>query len=168
MGRKARKPRPELRFSGAPTLDPSALDAGLVRAVRAEVSIGGSLIYAVDPDHDVLADETLKRVAVFRRGPVANTTGLADLAALVTSLTVREVTDLLCMCTGDLVIEFFDAEGTLIEVVRIDLPGSIECHRWPGRAKLTEPDRLAAWLHAHDLPTDRTDLRARLTAAESQ
>jgi hypothetical protein len=28
--------------------------------------------------------------------------------------------------------EFFIPEGTLIEVVRIDLPGSIECHRWPG------------------------------------
>lgn len=107
-------------------------------------------------------------MAVLRRGPVINTTGLADLAALVTSLTVGEVTDLLCMCTGDLVIEFFDSEDTLIEVVRIDLPGDIECHRWPGRAKLVEPDRLAAWLRAHDLPTDRADLRARLTAAENQ
>ena len=168
MGRKTPRPTPELRFSGAPTLDPSALDTGLVRAVRAEVGIGGSLIYAVDPDHDVLADETLKRVAVFRRGPVVNTTGLADLAALVTSLTVREVTDLLCMCSGDLVIEFFDPEGTLIEVVRIDLPGAIECHRWPGRAKLTDPEQLAAWLGAHDLPTNRADLRACLAAAESQ
>jgi hypothetical protein len=168
MGRKTRKPRPELRFSGAPTLDLSALDRGLARAVRAEVSIGGSLVFAVDPDEDVLADETLKRVAVLRRGPVASTTGLADLAALVTSLTVDEVTGFECMCTGDLVIEFFDPEGTLIEVVRIDLPGSIECHRWQGRAKLAEPGRLAAWLRAHDLPTDRDDLRARLAAVESQ
>lgn len=168
MARKTRKPRPEVRFSGAPTLDVSALDRGLARAARAEVSIGGSLIYAVDPDQDVLADDTLKRVAVFRRGPAVNTTGSADLAALVTSLTVREVTDILCMCTGDLVIEFFDSEGTLIEVVRIDLPSGVECHRWPGRAKLAEPERLAAWLHAHDLPTDRGDLRARLAGAASQ
>lgn len=168
MGRKARKPRPELRFSGAPTLDLGALDRGLARAVRAEVGIGGSLVFAVDPGEDVLADETLKRVAVVRRGPVVNTTGLADLAALVSALTVDEVTDLLCMCTGDLVIEFFDSEGTLIEVVRVDVPGAVECHRWPGRANLAEPDRLAAWLRAHDLPTDRADMRARLAAAESQ
>jgi hypothetical protein len=168
VGRKTRKPRPELRFSGAPTLDVSALDRGLARAARAEVSVGGSLIYAVDPDQDVLADETLKRVAVLRRGPVVSTTGLADLAALVTSLSVKEVTDFLCMCTGDLVIEFFDSEGTLIEVVRIDLPGGIECHRWPGAATLAEPDRLAAWLRVHDLPADSGDLRARLTAIASQ
>jgi hypothetical protein len=168
MGRKTRKPRAELRFSGAPTLDLSALDRGLSRAVRAEVGIGGSLVFAVDPDEDVQADETLKRVAVFRRGPVINTTGMADLATLVSALAVNEVTDILCMCTGDLVIELFDPEGTLIEVVRIDLPGSIESHRWPGRAKLAQPDRLAAWLRAHDLPADRIDLRARLTAAESQ
>jgi hypothetical protein len=92
---------------------------------------------------------------------------MADLAALVSALAVNEVTDLLCMCTGDLVIEFFDSEGTLIEVVRIDVPGAIECHRWPGRAKLAEPERLAAWLRAHDLPTGREDLRARLAAAET-
>lgn len=165
MGRKTRKPRPELRFRGAPTLDLSALDRGLARAARAEVGIGGSLIFAVDPDQDVLADETFKRVAVLRRGPGINTTGMADLSALVSALAVKEVTDLLCMCTGDLVIEFFDAEGTLIEVVRVDLPGSIECHLWPGRAKLAEPERLAAWLRAHDLPADREDLRARLAVA---
>ena len=168
MGRKAPKPRPELRFSGAPTFDRGALGRGLVRAARAEVTIGGSAVLAVDPDQDVLADETLKRVAVYRRGPVVRTTGLADLAALVSSLPVNEITDLLCMCTGDLVIEFFDSEGTLIEVVRVDLPGSIECHRWPGRAKLAEPERLAAWLRAHDLPADREDLRARLAAAVAE
>ena len=168
MGRKAPKPRPELRFSGAPTFDRGALDRGLVRAARAEVIVGGSAVLAVDPDQDVLADETLKRVAVYRRGPVVRTTGLADLAALVSSLPVNEITDLLCMCTGDLVIEFFDSEGTLIEVVRVDLPGSIECHRWPGRAKLAEPERLAAWLRAHDLPADREDLRARLAAAVAE
>jgi hypothetical protein len=72
------------------------------------------------------------------------------------------------MCTGDLVIEFFDPEGTLIEAVRIDLPSGVECHRWPGRAKLAEPERLAAWLRAHDLPADRSDLRARLEAAANQ
>ena len=168
MGRRAPKPRPELCFSGAPTFELGALDRGLAIAARAEVGIGGSLVLAVDADQDVLADETLKRVAVSRRGPVVSTTGLADLTALVSSLTVNEVTDLLCMCTGDLVIEFFDCEGTLIEVVRVDLPGSIECHRWPGRAKLAEPERLAAWLRAHDLPADRGDLRDRLIAAESQ
>ncbi len=129
--------------------------------------MGGSLVFAVDPDQDVLADETLKRVAVHRRGPVVRTPGLADLAALVSSLAVGGVTDLLCMCTGDLVIEFFDTEGALIEVIRIDLPESIECHRWPGRAKLAEPERLAAWLRAHDLPTGRDDMRARLEAVEA-
>lgn len=123
MRRKARKRGPELRFSGASKFDLGALDRGLATAVRADVGMGGSLIFAVDPDQDVLADETLKRVSVLRRGPVVSTTGLADLAALVSSLPVDEVTDLLCMCTGDLVIEFFDSEGTLIEVVRIDLPG---------------------------------------------
>ncbi|WP_157237371.1 hypothetical protein [Promicromonospora sukumoe] len=167
MGRKARKPRPELLFAGAPTFDLGALDRGLARAARAEVGIGGSLVFAVDPDQDVLADETPKRVAVYRRGPVVSTSGLADLAALVSSLTVDAFTDFLCMCPGDLVIEFFDAEGTLIEIVRIDLPGSIECHRWPGGAKLAEPERLAAWLRAHDLPADRDDLCARLAAAEA-
>lgn len=167
MGRKP-KPRAELRFSGAPSWDPNALGHCLARAARAEAAIGGSVVYAVNPDDDVLVDEVLKRVEVLHRGPVVRTSGMADLAALVSSLTVIELTDLLCMCTGDLVIEFFDSEDTLIEVVRIDLPGSIECHLWPGRAKLAEPDQLAAWLRAHNLPADHDELRARLATADSQ
>ncbi|MBO0607645.1 hypothetical protein [Myceligenerans salitolerans] len=168
MGRKKRKSRPELLFSGAPTLDLDALDCALARAVRAEVGVGGSFVSAVDPDEDVLADGTLKRVVAVRSGPAVGTTGMADLAALVTALTVNEVTDFVCMCTGDLVIEFFDSEGMLIEVVRIDLPDSIECHHWLGKATLAEPDRLTAWLRAHHLPADSDELHAPLAVAESQ
>lgn len=111
--------RQVLTFSGAPTWDAAALTESLGRAARAQVTVGGFLIYAVDRDEDVLADDTLKYVDVVGTDVVGTTDGPDDLAELVGALDAHEVTDWMCMCTGDLAIEFFDASGTLVDVVRL-------------------------------------------------
>ena len=78
------------------------------------------------------------------------------MAQLVDALRVVELTDFICMCTGDLAAEFFDDERRLIGVVRIDLPDSIEWPHWPGKAKLANPAALERWLSTNwgDLPGD--------------
>lgn len=148
MARKPRKSR-ELRFSGPSTTDPAALQGVLNGAARADISVGGYLVYAVDPADDVLDDATLKRVSIDRRGRTASTTGVDDLAELLDVLTVTEVTDVVCMCTGDYVVEFYDERDDLIEVVRVDLPSRIESRHWTGAARAAEPARLMSWLSAH-------------------
>ncbi len=147
MARKARKTQ-ELEFSGPPTTDRDALHRALVGATRADVTVGGYLVFAVDPADDVLDDATPKRVSVQRRGPTTSTTGPDDLVALFQALRVREVTDFVCMCTGDYAIEFYDERDEVVEVVRVDLPSSIESRHWAGAAELEEPAALA-WLVSH-------------------
>jgi hypothetical protein len=143
--------RKVLEFSGAPTWDAAALQRSLVRATRAQVTFGGYLIYAVDPLQNVLDDETLKFVDVLGKDVVGFTGGAEDLAELVESLAAHEVTDSMCMCTGDLAVEFFDGTGELVEVVRIDLPSGIEWPNWPGRASLVDSSKLLAWLKKHSI-----------------
>ncbi|MBE1878056.1 hypothetical protein [Myceligenerans pegani] len=148
MARKQRK-EPELLFSGPPTTDPTALHRALVGATRADVTVGGYLVLAVNSDDDVLDDSTLKRIAVSRGGRSTSTVDTDDLIALVGALRVEEVTDFLCMCMGDYVIEFFDERNTLTEVVRIDLPSGIESRHWFGGARLADPPLLHSWLRSH-------------------
>lgn len=62
-----------LEFSGAPTWDGDAPRKSLERAARAQVTVGGFLIYPVDPSEDVLDDETLKFVSVVGAEVVATT-----------------------------------------------------------------------------------------------
>ena len=143
--------RKVLKFSGAPTWEADALQRSLVRATRAQVTFGGFLIYAVDPSQNVLDDATLKFVDVLGKDVVGFTDGAEDLAELVGSLAAHEVTDVLCMCTGDLAVEFFDGTCELVEVVRIDLPSGIEWPNWPGRASLVDSSKLLAWLEKHSI-----------------
>lgn len=147
MGHKKRPPI--YRFSGAPTTELGALRDALANAVSVEITRGGYLVYAVNPDDDVLADETEKEVRVSRHEPGPVVRDAAEVAELVDALRVRELTDFICMCTGDLAAEFFDAERRLIGVVRIDLPDAIEWPHWPGKAKLADPALLERWLAKH-------------------
>lgn len=141
--------QPGYRFSGAPTFDAAALPGALAGATAVQLSRGGFLIYAVDPEADVLADDTEKYVDVRREEDGPRITDPAAIAELVEALTVSEVTDFVCMCTGDLAAEFFDEEQHLVGVVRMDLPHRIEWPHWPGLATLREPRRLERWLAAH-------------------
>ncbi|KLN36175.1 hypothetical protein FB00_04035 [Cellulosimicrobium funkei] len=140
-----------LRFSGPPSADPAALHRALAGAVRADITVGGYLVFAMNPAEDVLDHATLKRVSILRRGRTASTSGVDDLGELIDALRVTEVTDFLCMCTGDFVIEFYDKHDGLIEVVRVDLPSRVESRHWAGAAYLAEPARLVTWLDAHGL-----------------
>lgn len=119
------------------------------------MTLGGFLVYAFDPSEDVLDDETLKFVDVVGRDVVGSTDGPDDLAELVAALAAHKVTDVVCMCTGDLAVEFFDATGDLVDVVRIDLPSGIEWPHWPGGASLVDANRLLAWLEKHSIAGNR-------------
>lgn len=138
----------EYRFSGAPTLDRDALRRALTGASSVQFSQGGLLIYPVDRDADVLADETEKFVAVQRHEDGPRIEDPAAIAELVDALDVSDVSHMLCMCTGDFAAEFFD-EQNLIGVVRIDIPNHIEWPHWPGIAHLADSDRLKRWMAAH-------------------
>jgi hypothetical protein len=106
------------------------------------LSRGGYLVFAVDRDADVLDDTTAKYVSVIRHhdGPFIDEP--RAITELVEALAVTEVTDLLCMCTGDAAAEFFNGERQLLAVVRIDFPNRIEWPHWPGQAYVVDPDRL--------------------------
>lgn len=140
---------PVYRFSGAPTLNRDALRQAITGASSVQFSQGGFLIYAVDRDSDVLADETEKYVAVERHDRGPRITDPAAIAELVDALAVSDVTDMLCMCTGDFAAEFFDENRTLIGVIRIDIPNRIEWPHWPGIAHLADPDRLERWMASY-------------------
>lgn len=137
---------PIYRFSGAPTLDPDALREAIAGATTVQFSQGGFLIYAVDRDADVLADETEKYVAVQRLDDGPRITDPTAIAELIDALEVSDVTDMLCMCTGDFAAEFFDEQQKLMGVVRIDIPSRIEWPHWPGIAHLNDPGSLERWM----------------------
>jgi hypothetical protein len=147
MGRKRK--RAVKTFSGSPTDDLMALSRALAEARSARVTRSGYLIYAVDPDADVLADETEKYVRILSEDVVAGTRDRADLDELRSALAVSSIEGFDCMCSGDFAIEFLDAARLPVEVVRFDVPGSVECTLWYGKARLTDPERLLAWLARH-------------------
>lgn len=145
----SRRKQPVYRFSGAPSLDPLALREALAGARSVRLWRGGYLVFADASDEDVLADETLKVVSLVRdaEGPrIENPQALTD---LIEALAVSEVSDCLCMCTGDAAVEFFDGDRTLIAVVRIDFPDRIQWPHWEGEAQLTDPELLRQWFATH-------------------
>ena len=141
--------QPVYRFSGAPTWDPSALRDALSEARSVRLSRGGFVILAVDPDADVLDDATAKYVSVIRDedGPLIDEP--RAVADLVEALAVTQVTDFVCMCTGDASAEFFDSDRMLLAVVRLDFPNRIEWPHWPGQAYIAAPARLRQWFATH-------------------
>ena len=149
LGAMRSRKRAVYRFSGAPTWDPSGLREVLVGARSVWLSWGGFQVFAEDQDADVLDEATPKYVAVLRHedGPRIDEPGVV--AELVEAVAVTEVTDFLCMCTGQAAAEFFDAEGKLIAVVRFDFPSRIEWPHWPGQAHVADPERLRRWFATH-------------------
>lgn len=150
MVRKARK---RLVFSGAPSTDTGALDASLTRAAGVRVTRHGYLIYAVDEDADVLAADTPKYVSLVEQDPIAVVDDPHDVQSLRQALGVSEVTGSICMCTGDFALEFVDADGECVDIVRVDLPDAVEWRLWQGRARLAHPDSLSSWLAARGIAT---------------
>lgn len=144
-----KRKEPIYRFSGAPSYDTAALRDALAGATTVQFSQGGYLIYAIDREADVLADETEKYVAVQRRDGGPRITEEKAIAELLDALDVSEVTDMLCMCTGDFAAEFYDDHRNLLGVVRIDIPDRIEWPHWPGIARLSDPRRLERWMTEH-------------------
>jgi hypothetical protein len=144
-----RREEPVYRYSGAPSWNPSALRDALANTRSVRLSRGGFQIFATSPDADVLDDEIPKYVSVVRKenGPLVEDP--LAIAELIEAVTVTEVTDLLCMCTGDAATEFFDGDRKLIAVVRFDLPNRIEWPHWPGLARIADPDRLSRWFATH-------------------
>jgi hypothetical protein len=141
--------QPVHRFSGPPSWDPSALRDALSSAQSVRLSRGGFLIFAADPDADVLEDTTEKYVSVVRQedGPlIDDPRAVAD---LIDALSVTQVTAIVCMCTGDAAAEFFDGDRKLLAVVRLDFPDRIEWPHWPGQAHVADPDRLRRWFAAY-------------------
>lgn len=151
MGR--RRKEPVYRFSGAPNFDPAAIRDAVAGATSVQFSQGGFLVYAVEPDADVLADETEKYVAMQRHDDGPRITDAVAIAELIDALAVTAVTDMLCMCSGDFAAEFFDEEGHLLGVVRIDIPNRVEWPRWPGFAFLADPERIERWFATYWSPT---------------
>ncbi|MFD4323394.1 hypothetical protein ACFWQC_02085 [Nocardioides sp. NPDC058538] len=156
------RPRKELvyRFSGPDTLDPAAIRQAVVTATAVQFSQGGFLIHAVDPEADVLEETTEKYVAVRRHGDGPRVTDRAAIAELIDALAVTDVTDMLCMCSGDFAAEFFDEKDRLLGVVRIDTPNRVEWPHWPGFGRLADPERLERWFarHWNSSPTESGDL----------
>lgn len=143
------------RFSGPMTADVGALDSSLSAATEVRITRGGYLIYAVDPDADVLAAETAKYVDILSLDVVAKADTQDEVTALRRMLRVSELTGSVCMCAGDLAFEFLDDEGTTVEVVRFDYPDSIQWRMWQGDTRLADPSSLLTWLESHGVtPTE--------------
>jgi hypothetical protein len=149
------------RYSGATTDDPAAIRPVLARSRSVRVTHGGALGYAVDPAADVLADETEKYVSVLSRDAGTTVDDAAQVAELVAAVTVDLVSDINCMCSGDLAVEFFDVERKLIAVLTIDMPDSLTWPLWPGAARVVDPDRLQSWLARHGVWSARRYRKSR-------
>ena len=147
------KKRPVKVFSGPTTSDLTALDRGLSRATAVRVYEGGCLVYAVRPDEDVLSPETEKWVSVLDDQPIARTQDAEAVAELRTALRVAQTQDWVCMCPGELALEFLDDSNRPVEVVRFDSPDAIKWNGWSGSARLTDPPALRTWLSRHGVTT---------------
>lgn len=117
-----RRKEPVYRFSGPDTLGPAAVREAVATAATVQFSQGGFLIRAVDPEADVLEESTEKYAALRRQGDGPRITDRAPIADLIDALAVTEVTDMLCMCSGDFAAGSFDENHRLLGVVRIDMP----------------------------------------------
>jgi hypothetical protein len=136
-------------FSGTKTTDPLALDAVLQDAHSVRITPGGCLVYAVDPDADVLDPATEKHVVLMHDEELAHVQGAGEMAALRRLLAVAALTDYVCMCPGDLALEFLDGDGQRLTVLRIDSPATLDWPLWRGKAEVRDQSGLRDWLRLH-------------------
>jgi hypothetical protein len=136
-------------FSGDQRDDPRLLDATLKAATSVRITPRGCLVYAVDPDADVLDPATEKWVKLMSTDIVAHVGDPEAVAELRRLLAVEEFLDFVCMCPGDLALEFLDAKGERLTVLRFDKPGWIDWPMWQGNARLQDVDGLVRWFLAH-------------------
>lgn len=133
----SRKPQKTI-FSGEPTNDPAALDAVLARATAVRVTPGGCAVYPVG--------EGQWTVELFSEDALAHVRDAAALRRLRDALAVSSFHDFICMCLGDLALEFLDHDRKRVAVVRVDLPGAIGWPLWQDRGVLADPGALLSWL----------------------
>lgn len=145
-------------FSGEPTADLNALDAALAESRSVRITADGCLVHAVDPQADVLDPATEKHVVLMRDEPLAHVSGHAEMADLRRLMSVAEFSDFACMCPGDLALEFLDAQGERLAVVRFDAPGWLDWALWAGRGRVRDPRGLQEWLVAHGGDAQRVGL----------
>ena len=136
-------------FSGETTSDPGALDDVIAESASVRITAGGGLVYSVDPTEDVLDPAVLKTVRIMNDGELARVDDAASLRSLREALRVESFEDFVCMCPGDLALEFLDEAGRRLTVVRIDSPGILDWPLWSGVATLRAPSALRTWLAAH-------------------
>jgi hypothetical protein len=150
-----RRKRPIKVFSGPTTGDLGALDACLSEAALVRVYRGGYLVYAVRAEDDVLAPETEKWVSILSDEPISTTSDPGEITDLRVALEVAELQNFVCMCPGDLAFEFLDEQKRPVEVVRFDYPDTIEWTSWEGKARLTNPATILAWLERRKVTAGR-------------
>jgi hypothetical protein len=137
-------------FSGNETADPFALDVVLRDAQSVRITPGGCLVYAVDPDADVLDPRTEKHVVLMHDEQLAHVQGAEEMATLRRLLEVSEFDNFICMCPGDLALEFLDGDGQRLTVLRIDSPGTLDWPLWLGKAEVRDQNGLREWLRLHE------------------
>lgn len=142
-------------FSGEATADPVALDLVLQDARGVRITARGCLVYAVDRDADVLDAATEKHVVLMQDEPMVHVEVVDELAELRRLLVVGEFDNFMCMCmcAGDLALEFLDSDGERVTVVRFDKPGWVDWPLWPGRARVRDVEALQGWLRARGVDT---------------
>lgn len=129
--------------------DPLALDTVLQDAHSVRITPGGCLVYAVDPDADVLDPAAEKYVELMKDEQLAYVEGAEEIATLRELLAVSDFENFVCMCPGDLALEFLDRHGKRLTVLRIDSPGTLDWPLWAGKAEVRDQPRLREWLRLH-------------------
>jgi len=135
-------------FSGEATADLAALDSMLAAARAVRVTDGGCLVYAVNQAENVLDPNVPKHVRIMHDEALAFETDPQALLDLRAALQVVSYNDGITMYPGDYALEFFDADGEQLTVVRIDAPNLVDWPLWVGKAYLADPAALESWLTA--------------------
>jgi hypothetical protein len=138
------------RFSGRPTTDRGALDVVLADAHSVRITPNGALVYAVDPEADVLDPDVPKTVSIMSDEVLAHVQDVSAVRKLREALAVESFENYVCMCPGQLALEFLDAHGDRLTVVRIDSPGTVDWPLWAGKALVRDQTALREWLRDHD------------------
>jgi hypothetical protein len=139
----------EGEFSGEETRDIDSLDRLLTDAKSVRITPRGCLVYAVDPSADVLDPAVPKRFQLMSDEVLAHVDDPVAMSQLRAALAVERIGDGVCMCPGNLALDFLDAEGKRITVVRIDSPGTVDWPLWTGKADVVDLDALRGWLREH-------------------
>ncbi|GLY19734.1 hypothetical protein LWF15_30730 [Kineosporia rhizophila] len=144
---------------GEPTADPLALDGVLAGARSVRVIPRGFLVYDRDPER--VPGPTGSKTVVFSDDVLVEVHDDEAAQGLRRALAVSSLSDFACMCAGDLALEFLDAGGEHLTVVRVDHPGSIGWARWQGEARVRDPAALQGWLSSHIAPDAQPRPRSR-------